>query len=303
MGNAGDIDITANNIEVTGTSFDGNLSSNITAISEINSSAGSLSIATDRLNVADNGEIAVSNLGLGDAGNLNISTNKINLDNRGSLTAQVNQGRQGNINLTTNNIFLNRNSQINAKASNDATGGNININNAENIVLFGSSQINANAVSGKGGNIAIDTQGYFVSADSSVTASSDFGLDGNIKVETINSDRTLELTPLPAKVVNAAEKISTGCNFGNDFTIVGRGGLPANPNQYLRGQVIWQDLRLLSIDSTKQLESISQAKKRSSESVIEAQAWKINKLGKIELIAVDSDNIARINFADCNLFS
>jgi large exoprotein involved in heme utilization and adhesion len=88
--------------------------------------------------------------------------------------------------------------------------------------------------------IDITTQGYFVSGDSLVSASSEFALDGNLNVENINGDRPLELDQLPANLVDRTQQIAKSCGVGaNQFAIAEQGGLPENPWQNLRGQSVW----------------------------------------------------------------
>jgi large exoprotein involved in heme utilization and adhesion len=122
-------------------------------------------------------------------------------------------------------------------------------------------------------------------------------LDGNINVENINGDRPLELDQLPDNLVDRTQQIAKSCGVGtNQFAIAGRGGLPENPLQNLRGQTVWQDLRLAAIDSTK----TSQVKAdQPSAKILEAQAWKINDLGQIELIAINGDAPRLDNQGSC----
>jgi filamentous hemagglutinin family protein len=305
QGNAGNINIDAQNIDITGVSSgkpvfgveQSMLPSQVSAFSQGNFNAGSININTNSLNVSDRGDISVSNSGNGNSGELNIIAKELNLDNYAILEAKVNAGSQGNIRLTTDNIFLNNYSLVTAKAKGKATGGNITINNTDNIVLLENSQIIADAEEGNGGNIEITTQGYFVSGDSLVSASSEFGLDGNINVENINGDRPLELDQLPANLVDRTQQIAKSCGVGtNQFAIAGRGGLPENPWQNLRGQSVWQDLRLTAINSnnTNQVQA-----EQPSTLALEAQAWKINNQGQIELIAIGADARRLDNQAGC----
>jgi filamentous hemagglutinin family protein len=295
-GNAGNININAQNIDVSGVSS-GNpvlgieqqkLSSQISAFSQGNFDAGSININTNSLNVSDRGLISVSNLGNGNSGNLNIITKELNLDHSATLEAKVNAGSQGNIRLTTDNIFLRSNSEINVLATGTATGGNIKIANRENMVVTKNSKIIADALQGNGGNIEITTQGYFVSGDSLVSASSEFGLDGNINVENINGDRPLELDQLSANLVDRTQQIAKGCGVGtNQFAIAGRGGLPENPWQNLRGQTVWRDLRVsvASNNATFQDLSVSNLSDLSGSILVEADSWQINQQGKVKLFA------------------
>ncbi|MEM9273299.1 MAG: filamentous hemagglutinin N-terminal domain-containing protein [Cyanobacteria bacterium P01_F01_bin.143] len=306
-GNAGNLNIQAQNINISGVSSDEpvwgieqeSLPSSISAFSAGDFAAGLIDIESNTLNLSNQGTISVSNLGDGKSGNLNITSNEINLDNFATIEAKVNTGSQGNINLTTDNILLNNNSEITALATGTATGGNIRINNTENILLSENSQIIADAIAGNGGNIDITTQGLFVSADSLITASSMFGLDGNINIDYLNENRLIELNQLPDNFIDETKEIIASCNVGdNKFAIAGQGGFPENPGQYLRGQTIWQDLRLLSNNSNKLTTNLAQSKYLPRPRIIEAQTWKINQQGNVELLAnIPSD---RFNLSQNN---
>ncbi|MCX7597197.1 MAG: hypothetical protein N2235_26305, partial [Fischerella sp.] len=107
-------------------------------------------------------ELDTSNQGQGNAGNIKITTAKdIRLNNDASITANT-KGGQGNISLNSRNLILRRNSNITTNATGTATGGNITIN-TDNIVAFPNenSDITANAFSGSGGKITINTQALF----------------------------------------------------------------------------------------------------------------------------------------------
>ena len=149
------------------------------------------------------------------------------------------------------------------------------------------SSIAANATTGNGGRIEISTQGYFVSADSVVSANSEFGLDGDIQVNTINGDRQIALDKLSQNTISAKQKVIAGCSIDSDFRIAGKGGLLTNPTQNLRGQAIWQDTRILEPINTNTFQSQS---KISPETIVEAQTWQVNPAGKIELVAIASSN-------------
>jgi hypothetical protein len=124
-------------------------------------------------------------------------------------------------------------------------------------------------------------------------------LDGNINVENINGDRPLELDQLPDNLVDRTQQIAKSCGVGtNQFAIAGWGWFTRKflAKQNLRGQTVWQDLRLTEIDVSKSRQV--QADQPSAK-ILEAQAWKINDLGKIELIAINSDARRLDNQGSC----
>jgi large exoprotein involved in heme utilization and adhesion len=137
-------------------------------------------------------------------------------------------------------------------AGNNGNGGNINID-APFIVAFPTenSDITANAFQGRGGNIQISTQAIFgleyrprTTPYSDITASSDFGLDGQVIINTPGIDPSRGLTPLPDVPVNT--QIVVGCQAGGaqstvSFIDVGRTGLPARPDDPLSEETIIAD--------------------------------------------------------------
>ena len=292
QGNAGNINLEAKSVDLSGASpaqmvadlEQPSLPSQISAFAQGNFDAGSIAIATERLNISDRAEILASNIGRGNSGNIEIVAQDLSITDSGKLSAEVNGGEQGNIALTTENLFLSQNSTISARAEEESTGGNISIVNDGNIVLLDRSQIVANAVQGDGGEIDITTQGYFVAADSLVSASSQFGLDGNINIETINGDRPIELEQLPENLTDLSQKITQTCGTkDNKLAIAGKGGLPENPGQSLRGQALWHDLRLPTIKSNSTAErSLSQ---QSQPVLREANSWQITPQGRVQLLA------------------
>ncbi|MGI0495182.1 filamentous hemagglutinin N-terminal domain-containing protein [Alkalinema pantanalense CENA528] len=261
QGSAGNINLNVKTLDIQGISqtlVNGQyLPSAITASSTTASDAGSINITADTVQVRDAGQVTVSNTGIGNAGNLNINANNIFLDNGASLRAEVNGGGQGNINLTTKEVLLlRRGSNVTTNAKGASTGGNINIKALAIVGLENeNSDIVANAVLGSGGNINITTQALLglqfrpkLTPKSDITASSEFGINGTVQVNTIGTDPNAGLTELPVNVSDPSQKIATGCssNQGSQFVATGRGGIPQNPNQQVTGDRTWKDLRDLS---------------------------------------------------------
>ncbi|GAB4549556.1 MAG: hypothetical protein Tsb0014_44200 [Pleurocapsa sp.] len=294
--NAGDINLQVIELNLTGVFLEGELFSQISAFSESDFSAGTINLTAENVTLRDHALISVSNLSNGDSGNLNLRIQELILNDGASLEAQVNAGSQGNLNLTTNNITLRNNSKITSQATGTATGGNITISNQDNLVLLDNSQIIADAVFGNGGKINITTVGLFISADSLISASSEYGLDGTVEIEEVSGDRKLELNQLPVKLIDASQQITTGCSLQNNFVISGKGGLPENPTQNLRSQTVWQDIRLLKLDSVQTSYSKQSLPIVSSKPPIvqEANALQVNSQGNLELIANQPTSIAAL---------
>ncbi|ESA36004.1 filamentous hemagglutinin family outer membrane protein [Leptolyngbya sp. Heron Island J] len=259
-GEAGDILLQANEIEVRGaTDFVGPpalTSSQISAISNSAFPAGNIDITVEELRVEDEGLISVSSLGLGDASNLTIVADQILLRDGGMLQAEVAAGNQGNIFLNADSLlFMDGGALISTNATNQATGGNITI---ESPVILGlnNSDIVANAVQGDGGNIEITTQALlglkfrdFLTPKSDITASSQFGLDGIVQIDTSTLEPNQGLAELPSDVADPSNQIFTGCLVAADssLTVSGRSSLPDSPN-IPNSSAVWEDWRPLETE-------------------------------------------------------
>ncbi len=145
---------------------------------------------------------------------------------------------------------MKNNSLISAKATQQANGGNTQIN-ANFIIAFPqNNDIIASAKEGQGGNINISTNAIFgikerpaipFNNTNDIDASSQFGLDGNISIDILEFELAQSLTELPENIVDASRLITKSCLAGdekNEFVATGRGGLPTNPNESLRGDKV-----------------------------------------------------------------
>ena len=252
--------------------------------------------------------VSVSGEGEGNAGNIDIEALKLFLDNS-SITATSASGEGGNINLSiTDLLLLRNNSTISTRAgtqnSGGGNGGNITINDGFVVAVpQENSDINANAFQGNGGNIDINTPGIFgiqfrqeTTPQSDITASSQFGIDGNFNLNLQELDITSGLVELPQNLTDASDRITAGCPTDEEarFITSGRGGLPVNPRQTLQSEVILQDLRDISANTPSTLSSPSQIK--------EATGWIVNKDGVVEFVADNRKNgySKKNNVIKCN---
>jgi filamentous hemagglutinin family protein len=273
-GNAGDINIQAvNRLTVRDSG------SRITATSNTDATAGSINIRTPNLSVRDRADISVSGNGTGGAGDLSITARRIELDNRGRLSAEVAAGDRGNINLTAEVLSLSDQSLITTNATGTAQGGRINLD-TDLIVGANNSDIVARAQQGRGGNIRVNAQALINIAPrpeltplSDINVGSDSGLDGTIDLILPTFDlptnlpdlndlytstahttqsiatcrRQCSLTALsPDRAIASTLPLNTSCQAidQDHFTLSGRNGIPSNPTSELSGNRPWNDLRL-----------------------------------------------------------
>jgi filamentous hemagglutinin family protein len=275
---------------------------------------GSLQATTKELIVRDGGEISVSSQS-GNAGDIAVAADSMRLE-AGSLTATTRSGNGGNISLQiADSLLLRRNSSISATAGTAQTGGdggNINID-TKLLVALENSEIAANAFAGRGGNIQIGVQGLFISPDSRISATSARGIDGVVAIENIDVDPSQGLVALPVELVDASNRIVSGCTAGgeNQFVVTGRGGLPPTPRELLNAEPVltdWATLEPVTESSNTIPNRVSVAKRSDRTSntpspIVEATAWQLNEKNEVVLMAAStntSTNTMRSPALNCN---
>ena len=260
---------------------------------------GTVEVNTTYLTISDGAEVSVGSEGAGDAGNLGVTSRHLLLDSRGVLRATTSSGEGGNIELQEQDLILmRRNSEISTEARGSGNGGDITID-ADFIVAvpLEDSDIVADAFEGNGGNIRITTQGIYGleyrprrTPQSDITASSDFGVDGVVEINTPDIDPTRGLATLPAEPVNP--EVAQSCQPGgaetnSEFVVTGRGGLPPNPREALSSDAVEVDLVTLNpFEENRSRPTVSTNPTRSTlVPIVEAQGWVINAKGEVLLTA------------------
>jgi large exoprotein involved in heme utilization and adhesion len=229
--------------------------------------------------------------------------------NRGTLIAETAKSdAQGGANITLIGLDLLRmdnESLISANAFDPANGGNITIDSTFIVATpptgpYGS-DITANAGKGNGGAVNITTQGLYgiefrpqLTLKNDITVSSKFGLNGTFQLTRPFVEPTQSLTTLPTEIVDASRQIAQNCRAvrgeggeENKFIVTGRGGLPPSPNQpLLNEEAIAPDWVTLDSQAENNTSPTSTTPKSSTpKPLLEANGWKINDLGQVELMA------------------
>ncbi len=315
-GQGGSLTVNASDsIEVTGFGINKNgqeISSGLftQANPEAKGAAGDLKINTGKLNVQDDAQVSVSSVGSGNAGSLTVNANSIRLDN-GKLAGVTASGTGGNISLQVQDLILMRNgSAIATTAANNGNGGNITIGARNGFIVAipeENSDILANANQGSGGQIRINATGIYGLENrtklppnpkiSEINASSQFGREGNVQINTDVVDPSRGLTQLPTNLVDASSQIDNSCSPGSklrasSFTITGRGGLPPNPRtEPLTSDAVQVDWVTLK-PSTRKHKSHTVTKKPTPtpEPIVQATGWTRNSKGEVVLTA-DVSNV------------
>ncbi len=302
-GKSGTIEIHAGLVEVRGSSPDGGITES--SISAFNRGllgrgvGGNININADKFIVGDAGRVNAESRGNGDAGNLQITAREILLDNGGRLTSETVEGGQGNIFLNADSIIMRRGSNITTNArGNNTVSENIRIN-TDVLAALENSDITANSNDFRGGNIIINTQGLFGTAlrvqptpnsDITVTGKNS-QLQGNVQINISDVDPTQGLTKLPSTLRDPSDRIVTGCpsNREANFIITGRGGLPEDPRQVLRSQVVLQDMRDANSSSQNRDMQTRNIKNLPSTNIqtpiVEATGWIIDDKDQVKLVA------------------
>ena len=173
----------------------------------------------------------------GSGGNINISTQSLSLYESASIDA-TNQGiggadnTGGNINLQiADNLTLEENSTISAQALENANGGNIDLE--ANFVIAQPNQNNdlvASAAEGTGGNINVTTNAIFGLEERSsipenntndLDASSELGVDGTIQINELEVNPTEALEELPVEVIDVTGLVAQNlCQQGQGSEFV-----------------------------------------------------------------------------------
>ena len=146
QGNAGDVTVNARESIFISVVTENNRSG-ISAGAFISSGdGGDVNVVTNRLTIDDGGTIEAGNFdslgvfepGTGKPGNINIQANSLNMSNQASIEAatQSEIGEGANINLTiAEDIIFKNNSLVSARALENADGGNVTINASDGFII------------------------------------------------------------------------------------------------------------------------------------------------------------------------
>ena len=278
-------------IALSGSSLNGTFRSGLSAFSLTlgNARSGNLTVNTGDFTIDDGAEVTVTSL-KGQAGNADITANLLWL-NQGYVTAETRLGEgEGGANIflqLDEDLILRNESLISATAFEEANGGNITLNTRFVIALPPEgpegSDIIANAFFGDGGRVNVTAQ-YLFDIDfrdrrtplNDITASSEFGEQGVVTIETPGIDPNAGLVQLPPPA--SPPEFVNFCQGRSDqtpshFIISGRGGVPPTISQVTGTYNVWEDLRPLTPSSDNSPAKIEPVTQRSSTPIIEAQGW------------------------------
>jgi len=287
----------AESVQVIGTGTIGStpVKSELFTEAEASGAAGILNITTGNLSVQDGARVTVSSRGTGQAGDLQVQARSIRLDNSGSISADT-SGGGGNIEVRSPLLILRRGSSITTNATGiDISGGNINID-TNVLVALENSDISANSLDFRGGNVTITAQGIFgtqfrtqQTSESDITATgANSELNGTVEINRPDVDPSQGLANFPDEPVNNVE-VAEGCQAGGQQASIaffnrGRGGIASNPYESIGSSNIWEDMPR-STQRTENSARASASPAALSDKIVEAQGWLVNEKGEVTLVA------------------
>jgi filamentous hemagglutinin family protein len=237
-GNAGTVTVQGAGGPAQSILIDGS-GSGIFSTTEDTGAGGHISVAANSVTLQNGASISTSSTGPGTAGNININAGNQFTMNNASVTTEALHSSGGSIKITTNpngTVQL-TDSTISASVL-DGTGGGGSVNIDPQFVILQNSQITANAVSGPGGNIFITTNVLLPDGNSHITATSQFGEQGNVTIQSPISPAGGKIVPLGQKPLIGTTLVGQRCAAlagGNisSFTVAGRDALPVEPGNWL----------------------------------------------------------------------
>ncbi|MDM8567833.1 hypothetical protein QUF74_19570 [Candidatus Halobeggiatoa sp. HSG11] len=231
-GNAGDIFINVNDLQITGgadidasnegtgTGKAGNININAENSVFITATRG---IDTDnRFVVKDGylGGIYSSANKKGTGGDITLTTKYLTMSDGGVISVgSQGKGDAGNINLNINDRLTMNNAAILTKSI--QSGGNATIN-SQKFITLNKSQILANAINKQGGNINVKSDLFIPSSNSILNASSKLGIDGKITIDAPDTDFTGSLKILPTTFVDISTLLRDSCTTDRSSFFLGK---------------------------------------------------------------------------------
>jgi len=197
----------------------------------------------------------------GDAGTLTITARDgIRLSSDSAITTESISAGGGGLTIKTDGLLYLTNSNVTTSVEEGiGQGGGINVNT--NFIVLENGKIIARAYEGDGGNMNITTTGIYRFGDESkspIDASSKLGVDGEVVVNSPDSDISGKLFVLSTKMVNAADQLQKPCNSRiaenlSSFTIIPSEGTPNQPDDLLpSGPILF---KLKPAKTTKSIKS------------------------------------------------
>lgn len=134
-----------------------------------------------------------------------MATDRVTLSNGAFISTEAEGTNGGDIQIDAERVVRLQDSKITASVEGGArtTGGNITLN-AKVIVLRGSEITTQASQDATGGNIQLIGNGFLADTNSLVDASSALGIDGTVEIETV-TDLSGDIIPLTTDFIQLLE--------------------------------------------------------------------------------------------------
>jgi len=195
--------------------------------------------APDTVTLTSGAKITASSTGPGNTGDIQINAGNQFAMTNSTVTTEANKSGGGIIKITTNpngTVQLTDSTISASVLDGNGGGGSVNID-PQSVVLI-NSQILAQAVQGPGGNINITTNLLLPDSTSIISASSQFGQQGTVIIQSPISPASGKIVPLGQKPLLATSLLSQRCaaiagGSISSFSLAGRDSLPVEPGGLL----------------------------------------------------------------------
>ncbi|WP_414572339.1 filamentous hemagglutinin N-terminal domain-containing protein [Nostoc sp. CCY 9925] len=169
-GKGGNVTLHAQDVQLIGTSVDGQSPSGLNASTQTNSTgnAGNLTIHTNTLLVRDGAQVNASTFGEGKGGNVTVHAQDVQLIGTsadgeflsGLFARQesTSTGDAGDLTIYANTLLIKDEAQVSASTFGEGKGGNLSIKTNTLLVQNGAQVNTATFGAGKGGNLTVDAQ-------------------------------------------------------------------------------------------------------------------------------------------------
>ena len=209
-GDAGDISIDADFINISGVNETQLIPSSVTSSTNDEGAAGTINIATSKLSLNNGASMRSSSFSTGNAGNINIdaaesievsgvdlpSENVSEISTSATATTESDRellgtnselsGSSGSITINSPDLDINSGATIGVSNEAASNAGTLLIN-ANNVEIDGQGSITATSASGQGGNIEINTFRLQIENQSDITAEAENqGGGGNVNINATN---------------------------------------------------------------------------------------------------------------------
>ncbi|MGL6341330.1 MAG: hypothetical protein ACRC80_19575, partial [Waterburya sp.] len=205
---------------------------------------GNITLTTPQLNL-NHGSVTASAKATGNAGAIALDVEQIN-SNNGQIIAESKISEGGNLQINSDSLLLDNNSLISTSVNDgNGNGGNITITNSDLVLARNNSDIRANAVEGTGGKINITSQLLFTDLSSDIDASSRFGLDGTVVIQSPKSEQQLPPGVLPEQIATLTRSLTTtACPIANENSsvYVDNGSVTQSPKSSQNNTIVRQNL-------------------------------------------------------------